>query len=51
MTGLYQEEHEVFRQTVRRFVETEVVPHHARWEEQGVVDRDVWRKAGALGCC
>jgi acyl-CoA dehydrogenase len=49
MTGLYQEEHELFRQTVRRFVETEVVPHHARWEEQGVVDREVWRKAGALG--
>ncbi len=49
MTGLYQEEHELFRQTVRRFVETEVVPHHARWEEQGVVDRDVWRKAGDLG--
>ncbi len=49
MTGLYQEEHELFRQTVRRFVETEVVPHHARWEAQGVVDRDVWRKAGDLG--
>ena len=49
MTGLYQEEHELFRRTVRRFVETEVVPHHARWEAQGVVDRDVWRKAGDLG--
>ncbi|MBV8166055.1 MAG: acyl-CoA dehydrogenase family protein, partial [Alphaproteobacteria bacterium] len=49
MTGLYQEEHELFRQTARRFVETEVVPHHARWEEQGVVDRAVWRKAGELG--
>jgi alkylation response protein AidB-like acyl-CoA dehydrogenase len=48
-TGLYQEEHALFRATVRRFVETEVAPHHARWEEQGVVDRAVWHKAGALG--
>ncbi|MBI3514310.1 MAG: acyl-CoA dehydrogenase family protein [Proteobacteria bacterium] len=48
-TGLFQEEHQLFRTTVRRFVETEVVPHHARWERQGVVDREVWRKAGELG--
>jgi acyl-CoA dehydrogenase len=48
-TGLFQEEHELFRATARRFVEAEVVPHHARWEAEGVVDREVWRKAGALG--
>ncbi|SED14202.1 acyl-CoA dehydrogenase [Rhizobiales bacterium GAS191] len=46
---LFQEEHELFRATVRRFVETEVAPHHARWEKDGVVGRDLWRKAGRAG--
>ncbi|MFO1188299.1 MAG: acyl-CoA dehydrogenase family protein [Alphaproteobacteria bacterium] len=46
---LFSEEHEIFRQTVRRFVEQEVVPHHAKWEKSGVVPRDVWLKAGATG--
>ena len=46
---LFTEEHQTFRDAVRRFMETEVVPHHARWEEQGYVDRDVWVKAGAAG--
>src|SRR5271165_6530836 len=45
----FKEEHELFRASVRRFVETEILPHHARWEKQGVVDREVWRKAGAAG--
>jgi acyl-CoA dehydrogenase len=46
---LFGEDHEAFRDTVRRFMEQEVVPHHERWEEQHQVDRDVWRKAGENG--
>jgi acyl-CoA dehydrogenase len=46
---LYSEEHEIFRQSFRKFVEAEVVPNQARWVEQGMVDRAVWRKAGAAG--
>ncbi|MEZ5649078.1 MAG: acyl-CoA dehydrogenase family protein [Burkholderiaceae bacterium] len=46
---LFTEEHEMFRDSVRRFFEREVVPHHDRWEEQGYVDRDVWLKAGENG--
>lgn len=46
---LYREEHALFRATVRRFIADEIAPHHARWEKQGVVDRAVWRKAGAAG--
>ncbi|MDO8347375.1 MAG: acyl-CoA dehydrogenase family protein [Rugosibacter sp.] len=46
---LFAADHEAFRDTVRRFLEQEVVPHHARWEEQGHVDRDVWRQAGDAG--
>ena len=46
---LFSEDHRMFRDAVRRFMEQEVVPHHDRWEEQGFVDRDVWQKAGANG--
>jgi acyl-CoA dehydrogenase len=45
----YTDEHRAFRETVRRFVEREVVPHHREWEKNGRVPREVWRKAGALG--
>jgi len=46
---LFTEEHTLFRDNVRRFMEQEVVPHHADWEAQGYVDREIWRKAGANG--
>ncbi len=42
-------EHEMLRDQVRRFVETEVKPHGEAWEEQGYVPRDVLRRMGALG--
>jgi acyl-CoA dehydrogenase len=50
---LFSEDHEHFRESVRRFVDEELVPHHERWEEQGRIDRDTWLKAGAAGllCC
>jgi len=48
-----REDHELFREQVRRFVEREIVPFHAQWEADGIVPRDVWRKAGRAGllCC
>lgn len=46
---VYQEEHELFRRNVRRFLEEEVAPHHDAWEKSGQVDREIWRKAGAQG--
>lgn len=46
---VYQEEHELFRRNVRRFLEEEVAPHHDDWEKSGQVDREIWRKAGAQG--
>ncbi|MFP5462770.1 MAG: acyl-CoA dehydrogenase family protein, partial [Gammaproteobacteria bacterium] len=46
---LFDSDHELFRDNVRRFFETEVMPHHERWEEQGYVDRDCWKKAGDNG--
>ncbi|MEW9554412.1 acyl-CoA dehydrogenase family protein [Nonomuraea sp. NPDC050783] len=46
---LFDEEHQLFRETVREFLAREVVPHHARWEKDGIVPREVWKKAGELG--
>ena len=46
---LFDEDHAAFRDTARRFMEQEVAPHHARWEEQTHVDREIWTKAGAAG--
>ncbi len=37
------------RQTIRRFIREQVAPHHARWEREGQVSREVWRAAGELG--
>jgi len=46
---VYREDHESFREQVRRFFEKEVVPFHAEWERQGLVPKEVWRKAGREG--
>ena len=46
---LFSSDHEAFRASFRRFMEREIAPFHAQWEEQGYVDREVWRKAGANG--
>ncbi len=46
---LFSEEHEIFRQSVRRFMEREMAPHHEAWEDAGEVPRWAWKKAGAEG--
>lgn len=43
------EELEILQDAVRKFYEKEMSPHAKRWNEQGVVDRDAWTKAGAAG--
>jgi alkylation response protein AidB-like acyl-CoA dehydrogenase len=50
---LFNEEHEAFRDTVRRFIDKEIAPYHAQWEKAGIVPRELWLKAGAAGmlCC
>ncbi len=46
---IYQQEHELFRDTVHKFLADEVAPYHEQWEMDGQVDRSVWLKAGELG--
>ncbi|HEY4171129.1 MAG TPA: acyl-CoA dehydrogenase family protein [Reyranella sp.] len=45
----YSSEHEQFRATARRFIDREIAPYHAQWEKDGVVSRELWRKAGEAG--
>ncbi len=46
---LFEPEHDAYRDSVRRFVETELQPHHHKWEKEGIVPREVWLKAGEMG--
>jgi len=46
---LFTDEHTLYRDMVRRFVEAEIVPHHAQWDDDGVVPRALWSKAGETG--
>lgn len=46
---LFEPEHDAYRDSVRRFVETELQPLHHEWEKTGIVPRDVWLKAGEMG--
>lgn len=46
---IFETEHELFRETVRRFLKAEVAPHAERWRKEGIVDREAWKKAGDAG--
>lgn len=46
---IFDDEHNMFRDAVRRFVQNEIAPHHEQWEEDGIVPRELWLKAGELG--
>jgi alkylation response protein AidB-like acyl-CoA dehydrogenase len=47
--SLFNADHQAFRDSFQRFCDKEIAPHHEAWEEQGYVDREVWRKAGENG--
>jgi acyl-CoA dehydrogenase len=46
---IFNEEHEIFRDSVRAFMKKEIQPHTDRWHEQGIVDREAFLKAGEQG--
>ncbi|MEZ6024311.1 MAG: acyl-CoA dehydrogenase family protein [Hyphomonadaceae bacterium] len=46
---VYGAEHNQFRDSVRRFLERELLPNYARWEQQGIVDRAFWKASGEAG--
>ena len=46
---VFDADHLAFRDAFQKFVDKEIAPHHEAWEEQGFVDKSVWRKAGEHG--
>ncbi len=46
---LYDSDHEMFRQSVRKFIETHAIPNHEKWEKEGMVSDEVWLGAGSQG--
>lgn len=47
--SIFSEEHNIFRETVRRFYQEHIIPHHAQWEKDGQVSREAWLEAGKQG--
>ncbi len=47
--NIFTEEHTLFRDALRHFVEKEMVPYNEQWEKDGVVSRELWLKAGQQG--
>jgi len=45
----YTEEHRIFRESLRKFLEKEIIPHVEEWEEAGIVPRNAWKKMGDQG--
>ncbi|KAJ3584044.1 hypothetical protein NHX12_014540, partial [Muraenolepis orangiensis] len=46
---IFNQDHDLFRESARRFFQEEVVPHHNEWEKAGQVSRELWEKAGQQG--
>lgn len=46
---VFQEEHQVFRESFRRFIDREIRPRQEQWRIGGQVEREAWRKAGRAG--
>ena len=46
---IFNDEHRAYRETVRGFLASEVVPNHERWEREGIVPRELFAKAARQG--
>lgn len=49
MSQYFTEEHELFRQSAREFIQKEVIPHSEKWEEEEMIPRELFRKMGEQG--
>ena len=45
---LFSEEHDLFRQAVKQYVDREVRPNQATWRKDGIVSREAWRKGNRV---
>lgn len=46
---IFNEEHDLFRESCRKFFSEHVVPYHEKWEQEQVVSREIWQLAGKAG--
>ncbi|XP_013409660.1 long-chain specific acyl-CoA dehydrogenase, mitochondrial [Lingula anatina] len=46
---IFAEEHDMFRQTARRFFQEEILPYHSEWEKNKEISREAWESAGTTG--
>ena len=49
MRKVFRDDHEMFRDQARRFIDREITPYLEEWEKAGIVPREVWLKAGKAG--
>ncbi len=47
--GLFEDEHEAYRESFRRFIDAEIRPHHAEWEKAQIVPRELFTKMAGYG--
>ncbi|MEU1182516.1 acyl-CoA dehydrogenase family protein [Streptomyces sp. NPDC005820] len=47
--SFYDTDHDAYRSTVRTFIQRDVIPHYQKWEENRLVDRSAWSRAGEFG--
>jgi len=47
--SIFEEEHEIFRDSFKKFLAKEVTPCLEKWEEDGIVPREMWKKMGVNG--
>ena len=47
--AVFDEEHALLRESVRRFAAAKIEPHFQEWEKAGIIDRSLWRAAGEAG--
>ena len=45
----FSDEHQIFRDNLKRFFEREVTPHVEEWEKNGITPKEIWRKMGEQG--
>ena len=45
----FNEEHQLFRESLKDFLQKEVVPHIEKWEKSGTIERFIWEKFGEMG--
>ncbi len=45
----FTEEHQLFRNSLKDFLQKEVVPHIEKWEKTGTIERFIWKKFGEMG--